>query len=72
MARKQSTGRTAGITIVAWVIGLFMFFPIFWTAVAAFKTESDAYTLPQNFLTTPTRPTGCGPRAAASTARVAN
>jgi sorbitol/mannitol transport system permease protein len=30
-----------------------MFFPIFWTAVAAFKTESDAYTLPQNFLTTP-------------------
>jgi sorbitol/mannitol transport system permease protein len=53
MARRQSTGRTAGITAVAWVIGLLMFFPIFWTAVAAFKTESDAYTLPQNFLTTP-------------------
>jgi len=53
MARRQSTGRTALLTIVAWVIGLLMFFPIFWTAVAAFKTESDAYTLPQNFLTTP-------------------
>ena len=53
MARRQSAGRTAGITVIAWVIGLLMFFPIFWTAVAAFKTESDAYTLPQNFLTTP-------------------
>jgi len=53
MARRQSTARTATLTVVAWVIGLLMFFPIFWTAVAAFKTESDAYTLPQNFLTTP-------------------
>ena len=53
MALKQTTRRKIAITIVAWVIGLLLFFPIFWTAVAAFKTESDAYTLPQNFLTTP-------------------
>jgi sorbitol/mannitol transport system permease protein len=53
MARKQSSRRTLVLTVVAWVIGILMFFPIFWTAVAAFKTESDAYTLPQNFLTTP-------------------
>ena len=53
MARKQSTRRTIGITIVAWVIGLLLFFPIFWTAVAAFKSETDAYTLPQNMFTTP-------------------
>jgi sorbitol/mannitol transport system permease protein len=53
MARKQSNRRTIWVTIVAWTIGILMFFPIFWTAVAAFKTESDAYTLPQNFLTTP-------------------
>ncbi len=53
MARKQSTRRTLGISLLAWVIGLILFFPIFWTAVAAFKSESDAYTLPQNFLTTP-------------------
>jgi len=53
MARKQSHRRTMAITIVAWIIGLLMFFPIFWTMVAAFKTESDAYTLPQNMLTTP-------------------
>jgi sorbitol/mannitol transport system permease protein len=53
MARRQSVARTATLSVVAWVIGLLLFFPIFWTAVAAFKTESDAYTLPQNFLTTP-------------------
>ena len=53
MARKQSTRKTLVTTVVAWVIGLLLFFPIFWTAVAAFKTESDAYSLPQNFLTTP-------------------
>ncbi len=53
MARKQSTRRTIAITTLAWFIGLLMFFPIFWTAVAAFKSESDAYTLPQNMFATP-------------------
>ena len=53
MARRQSPRRTLLITIVAWTIGLLMFFPIFWTAVAAFKSESDAYSLPQTVLTSP-------------------
>lgn len=53
MARKQSTRKTVAVTALAWFIGLLMFFPIFWTAVAAFKSESDAYSLPQNMLTTP-------------------
>ena len=53
MAIKQSNRRTLAITVVAWTIGLLMFFPILWTAVAAFKSESDAYSLPQNALTTP-------------------
>jgi sorbitol/mannitol transport system permease protein len=53
MARRQSTRRTVVISIVAWTIGLLLFFPIFWTAVASLKTESDAYSLPQNVLTTP-------------------
>ncbi len=53
MARKISNRRKLLTTIIAWVIGLLLFFPIFWTAVAAFKTESDAYTLPQNWLSTP-------------------
>ncbi len=53
MARKQPFGRKLVFTIIAWIFGILMFFPIFWTAVAAFKTESDAYTLPQNWLSTP-------------------
>ncbi len=53
MARKQPFGRKLVFTAIAWIIGILMFFPIFWTAVAAFKTESDAYTLPQNWLSTP-------------------
>jgi sorbitol/mannitol transport system permease protein len=53
MARAQSPRRTLIFTLVGWTVGILMFFPIFWTTVAAFKTESDAYSLPQNFLTTP-------------------
>lgn len=53
MARKQALSKTLTITVIAWIIGLMMFFPIFWTAVAALKTESDAYSLPQNWLSTP-------------------
>ena len=53
MALAQSKRKTLVITIVAWVIGILLFFPIFWTAIAAFKTETDAYSLPQTFLTSP-------------------
>ena len=53
MARQISKRRTAVIAIAAWVIGILLFFPIFWTLIASLKTESDAYTLPQNMLTTP-------------------
>ena len=53
MARKTSRRRQITFAIIAWVIGILMFFPILWTAIAAFKTETDAYTLPQNVLTTP-------------------
>lgn len=53
MARQHSTSYTLVFTIIAWVIGLLMFFPILWTAIAAFKSETDAYTLPQNMFTTP-------------------
>lgn len=53
MARRTSKTQTAVTSLVAWVVAIIMFFPIFWTIIAALKTESDAYTLPQNFLTTP-------------------
>ncbi len=53
MARAHSKRRTVIVGIVAWTIGLLLFFPILWTGIAALKTETDAYSLPQTFLTTP-------------------
>jgi len=51
MARRTSAAGTLATTIVAWLIGLLLFFPILWTALAAFKTESNAYTMPQTLFT---------------------
>jgi sorbitol/mannitol transport system permease protein len=53
MAMKTSATRTRLIGILAWIIGLLMFFPILWTAIAAFKAESDAYSLPQTLFISP-------------------
>jgi sorbitol/mannitol transport system permease protein len=53
MARKTTTSQMAVATIFAWAVGFIMFFPIMWTALAAFKTESDAYSLPENWWQTP-------------------
>jgi sorbitol/mannitol transport system permease protein len=53
MAMKTSATRTRLVGILAWTIGLLMFFPILWTAIAAFKAESDAYSLPQTLFISP-------------------
>ena len=53
MARKTTAAQMTLSTIIAWAIGFIMFFPILWTALAAFKTESDAYSLPENWWSTP-------------------
>jgi sorbitol/mannitol transport system permease protein len=47
MAIKSSRRRKITFAILAWVIGILMFFPVLWTAIASFKAESDAYSLPQ-------------------------
>ncbi len=53
MAMKISSTRTRLVGLLAWTIGLLMFFPILWTAIAAFKSESDAYSLPQTLFVSP-------------------
>ena len=53
MAMKSSPARVRFFGILAWFIGILMFFPILWTAIAAFKSESDAYSLPQTLFLTP-------------------
>ncbi|WP_118179657.1 carbohydrate ABC transporter permease [Paraburkholderia phosphatilytica] len=40
----ESVGRAIP-GIVAWIVSLLLFFPIFWIAITAFKTEQQAYSL---------------------------
>jgi len=41
-------------TVVGWLAALVMFFPVFWMALAAFKTEMDAIAWPPLFFFKPT------------------
>ncbi|WP_018012970.1 carbohydrate ABC transporter permease [Sinorhizobium medicae] len=50
MARNVSTGRKLITTVVAWTIGILIFFPILWTFLTSFKTEAQAIASPPVFL----------------------
>jgi sorbitol/mannitol transport system permease protein len=46
MARAVSTQRKALMTVLAWLVGGLIFFPVFWTVLTSFKTELEAITTP--------------------------
>jgi sorbitol/mannitol transport system permease protein len=48
--KKQDWTRT----ILGWLAGIIMAFPVFWMALAAFKTEQDAAAIPPMLFFTPT------------------
>jgi sorbitol/mannitol transport system permease protein len=50
MARSVSTQRKTLNTVLAWSVGLLIFFPILWTILTSFKTEADAIASPPIFL----------------------
>ncbi|OWJ80287.1 MULTISPECIES: carbohydrate ABC transporter permease [Haematobacter] len=50
MARNVTNGQKALVTVLAWVIGLAIFFPILWTVLTSFKTEGEAVATPPSFL----------------------
>lgn len=50
MARAVTTQRKALNTLLAWAIGLLIFFPILWTVLTSFKTEAQAISDPPVFL----------------------
>ncbi|WP_346894184.1 carbohydrate ABC transporter permease [uncultured Roseibium sp.] len=50
MARHVSNRRKTLVTIVAWAIGIAIFFPILWTILTSFKTEAEAIASPPQFL----------------------
>ncbi|GAA4126866.1 carbohydrate ABC transporter permease [Aminobacter aganoensis] len=42
MARAVSTRRKIGFTVAAWVVALLIFFPILYTIITSFKSETEA------------------------------
>jgi sorbitol/mannitol transport system permease protein len=46
MARAVTTQRKTINTIIAWAIGLLIFFPILWIIILSFKAEGDAIKTP--------------------------
>lgn len=50
MALKVSSRRRIVMTLIAWGVGLLIFFPILWTILTSFKSEADAYAIPPKFL----------------------
>lgn len=53
MARAASPRRKIIVTLLAWTIGLALFFPILWTVILSFKSEGDAILSPAAVLTSP-------------------
>jgi sorbitol/mannitol transport system permease protein len=51
MARKESVQRNLIVTILAWSVGLLVFFPILWTIMTSFKAEGDAIKISSFFST---------------------
>lgn len=54
MARTSTRLRHAAITVLAWGIALWMFFPILWMFLTGFKSEPDALSTPPHFFFRPT------------------
>ncbi len=50
MARAVTNTRKTVNTVIAWSIGLLIFFPILWTILTSFKTEAQAINDPPLFL----------------------
>ena len=52
--RKKKSKKFSPWAVVAWIVGLGFFFPVFWMVLTSFKQESDAATSPPTLFFTPT------------------
>jgi len=50
MAHANLLQRRICWSLVAWILGFVIFFPILWTILTSFKTEADAFASPPKFL----------------------
>jgi sorbitol/mannitol transport system permease protein len=57
LARRRGFNReqaSTGWAILAWAVGLVVFFPVLYTVLTGFKSEADAISLPPKLIFTPT------------------
>ena len=54
VASKKKSRKFSPWGVVAWLVGLGFFFPVFWMVLTAFKSEGDAATSPPKLFFTPT------------------
>ncbi|WP_137149511.1 carbohydrate ABC transporter permease [Mycolicibacterium sp. CR10] len=52
--RKKKAKKFSPWAVVAWIVGIGFFFPVFWMVLTSFKQESDAATNPPTLFFTPT------------------
>jgi sorbitol/mannitol transport system permease protein len=52
--RKKTSAANVWLGVVAWVVGIAFFFPVFWMVLTSFKTEADAYTTTPKIIFEPT------------------
>jgi sorbitol/mannitol transport system permease protein len=52
--RKKKSKKFSPWAVVAWIVGLGFFFPVFWMVLTSFKQESDAATDPPKLFFVPT------------------
>ena len=50
MARAVPVRRKIAFTVLGWLVGLVIFFPILWTFLTSFKSEGEAIASPPSFL----------------------
>jgi len=50
MTRKSSLAKRIAWTLIAWLVGFVIFFPILWTFITSFKTELEAIKTTPSFL----------------------
>jgi sorbitol/mannitol transport system permease protein len=50
MDSKQTPLGYISFSVFAWIVGLLIFFPIFWMVLTSFKTELEAVSIPPSFI----------------------
>jgi sorbitol/mannitol transport system permease protein len=52
--RQKRSPATVWLGVIAWVVGIAFFFPVFWMVLTSFKQETDAYTTTPKIIFQPT------------------